>query len=46
MLKPTLGLWRKAAPMLVFMLPAAALIAVSHGYRRHIPRGRMLEAAM
>jgi signal transduction histidine kinase len=50
MLKPTLRRWRKAPPMLVFMLavmlPAAALIAVSAGYLRHIQRGKMLEAAI
>ncbi len=50
MLKPTLRRWRKPPPMLVFMLavmlPAAALIAVSAGYLRHIQQGKMLEAAI
>src|SRR5580698_7527103 len=50
MLRPTLRRWRKPPPMLVFMLavmlPAAALIAVSAGYLRHIQRGKMLEAAI
>ena len=50
MLKPSLRRWRKPPPMLVFMLavmlPAAALIAVSASYLRHIQRGKMLEAAI
>ncbi len=50
MVSPTLRVWRKPPPMLVFMLgamlPAAALIIANIAWLRHIQRDKVMEAAI